>query len=108
MEKLVGGYVERRVYGRDQKGAMYIIITPDGHVWPREGAEQKHPECFVSEPKFCWRNIVQVVNTHSCYHQHYGRIVRYVPNACGLRECEVDIGNSIFTFRESSLVLAPR
>lgn len=49
--KLKAGYVERRVYGRDRRGAMYIILTPDGHVWPREGAEEKHPECFEPEQK---------------------------------------------------------
>ena len=27
-------------------GPFLVILTPDGHVWPREGAEEKHPECF--------------------------------------------------------------
>ena len=47
--KLKAGYVERRTYERHKTGPVYIILTPDGHVWPREGAEEKHPECFEYE-----------------------------------------------------------
>lgn len=49
MGKLAEGYAEYRVYSRNQRGRpMHIILTPDGHVWPRERAEEKHPECFES------------------------------------------------------------
>lgn len=30
-------------------GPFLVILTPDGHVWRRSGAEQKHPECFEPE-----------------------------------------------------------
>lgn len=53
--KLAEDYIECCAYIPDtpcgRGGRFYVIITPDGHIWPREGAEEKHPECFAPEPK---------------------------------------------------------
>lgn len=55
MGKLVDGYIECCLYIPDtpcsRGGRFHIILTPDGHVWLREGVEEKHPECFIPEPK---------------------------------------------------------
>jgi len=74
--KLKPDYTECYAYIPDtppgHRGCFHIILTPDGHVWPREGAEEKHPECFVHElPEIQLRAYVQYIG---CSYGNYGTV----------------------------------